>query len=74
MKPVPRSVNLALAGLFKHPLKEVTAFLSAEGLGVSTPVPRGFVIAGRYHHKASFSSLHQNLFYLALFRGNCPPI
>jgi len=41
MKPVPRSVNLALAGLFKHPLKEVTAFLSAEGLGVSTPVPRG---------------------------------
>ena len=23
MKPVPRSVNLALAGLFKHPLKEV---------------------------------------------------
>ena len=23
MKPVPRSVNLALAGLFKHPLKSV---------------------------------------------------
>jgi hypothetical protein len=48
---------------------EVTAFLSAEGLGVSTPVPRGVVIAGRYRHKASFSSLHQNLFYLALFAG-----
>jgi hypothetical protein len=27
MKPIPRSVNLALAGLFKHPLKDIL-FLS----------------------------------------------
>ena len=75
MKPVPRSVNLALAGLFKHPLKEVTAFLSAEGLGVSTPVPRG--VRHRWPFtttRPAFQVCTRTSSIWALFRGNCPPV
>ena len=44
MKPVPRSVNLALAGLFKHPLRKSQSRRSRKHSIASSSVLDGLVV------------------------------
>jgi len=66
--------ELGIAGLFNHPFKEVTAFLSAEGLGVSTPVPRGVRHRWPLSPQGQLFKFVPEPLLFGTFRGNCPPI